>query len=49
MVLALDDAQRPVRQECGLRLGAASNVDIEVNGRPAAIPHGTVELVLPDA
>jgi hypothetical protein len=32
-----------------LRLGAASNVDIEINGRPSTIPPGTVDLVLPVA
>lgn len=30
-----------------LRLGAASNVDLVVNGRPSALPHGTVELSVP--
>jgi hypothetical protein len=32
-----------------LRLGAASNVDIMVNGRPSTVPPGTVELTVPDA
>jgi hypothetical protein len=37
------------RPKVWLRLGAASNVDIEIDGRRSAIPSGTVELVLPDA
>jgi hypothetical protein len=37
------------RPRLWLRLGAASNVDIVVNGRPSSVPPGTVELVLPDA
>jgi hypothetical protein len=37
------------RPKLWLRLGAASNVDIVVNGRPSSVPPGTVELVLPDA
>lgn len=37
------------RPRLWLRLGAASNVDIMVNGRPSAVPSGTVELTLPDA
>ena len=37
------------RPSIWLRIGAASNVDIEINGRQSAIPPGTVELVLPDA
>jgi hypothetical protein len=35
------------RDRLWLRLGAASNVDIMVNGRPSAVPSGTVELTLP--
>jgi hypothetical protein len=37
------------RPKVWLRLGAASNLDIEINGRPSAIPPGTVDLVLPVA
>jgi hypothetical protein len=37
------------RPKVWLRLGAASNVDLHINGRPSAVPTGTVELVLPDA
>jgi Domain of unknown function (DUF4115) len=37
------------RPRLWLRLGAASNVDIVVNGRPSSVPPGTVELTLPDA
>jgi Domain of unknown function (DUF4115) len=37
------------RPKLWLRLGAASNVDIVVNGRPSAVPPGTVELTVPDA
>jgi Domain of unknown function (DUF4115) len=37
------------RPKLWLRLGAASNVDILVNGRPSLVPSGTVELTLPDA
>ena len=37
------------RPRLWLRLGAASNVDIMVNGRPSAVPSGTVELTVPDA
>jgi hypothetical protein len=35
------------RKKLWLRLGAASNVDVVVNGRPSTVPPGTVELVLP--
>ena len=35
------------REKLWLRLGEASNVDVVVNGRPSAVPPGTVELVLP--
>jgi hypothetical protein len=35
------------RDKVWLRLGAASNVDITVNGRPSEIPPGTVELLVP--
>ena len=37
------------RPRLWLRLGAASNLDIMVNGRPLAVPSGTVELTVPDA
>jgi Domain of unknown function (DUF4115) len=37
------------RPKIWLRLGAASNVDIVVNGRPSSVPPGTVELTVPDA
>lgn len=37
------------RPRIWLRLGAASNVDVQVNGRPSTVPHGTVELLLPNA
>ena len=29
-----------------LRLGAAANVDIRVNGQPRTVPAGTVDVVL---
>jgi hypothetical protein len=35
------------REKLWLRLGAASNVDVVVNGRPSIVPPGTVELLLP--
>jgi hypothetical protein len=37
------------RPKLWLRLGAASNVDVMVNGRPSTVPSGTVELTVPDA
>lgn len=37
------------RPRLWLRLGAASNVDIVVNGRPSSVPPGTVELTVPYA
>lgn len=37
------------RPKLWLRLGAASHVDVVVNGEPSAVPHGTVELILPEA
>jgi uncharacterized iron-regulated membrane protein len=37
------------RPKLWLRLGAASNVDIMVNGHPSTVPPGTVELTVPDA
>lgn len=45
--LATGKALRFNREKLWLRLGAASNVDITVNGRPSSVPPGTVELVLP--
>ena len=38
---------RFVRRKVWLRLGAASNVDLLLNGRESKIPAGTVELTLP--
>jgi hypothetical protein len=35
------------RPKLWVRLGAASNVDLVVNGRPSAVPPGTVELIVP--
>jgi uncharacterized iron-regulated membrane protein len=35
------------REKLWLRLGAASNVDLVVNGKPSEVPPGTVELSLP--
>lgn len=35
------------RERLWLRLGAASHVDVVVNGRPSTVPPGTVELLLP--
>jgi uncharacterized protein DUF4115 len=37
------------RPKLWVRLGAAANVDLVVNGEPSAVPPGTVELVVPDA
>lgn len=37
------------RPKLWLRLGAASNVDIVVNGHPSSVPSGTVELTVPVA
>lgn len=45
--LATGRTLRFSREKVWLRLGAASNVDIVVNGRPSTVPPGTVELVLP--
>ena len=47
--LANGGSLRFSRPRIWLRLGAASNVDLEINGRPSTIPSGTVELVVPDA
>lgn len=45
--LATGDTLRFRRSRLWLRLGAASNVDVVLDGEPAAIPPGTVELLLP--
>jgi hypothetical protein len=45
--LATGKTLRFNREKLWLRLGAAANVDITVNGRPSTVPPGTVELVLP--
>lgn len=37
------------RPKVWLRLGAASHVDVVVNGEQSTVPPGTVELLLPDA
>ncbi|HEX7254751.1 MAG TPA: DUF4115 domain-containing protein [Gaiellaceae bacterium] len=47
--LASGSSLRFNRPRLWLRLGASSNVDLEINGRPSTVPHGTVELLLPDA
>jgi hypothetical protein len=46
-VLALGDSLRFKRQKLWLRLGAASNLEISVDGKPAEVPAGTVDVVLP--
>jgi hypothetical protein len=48
-MLANGRTLRFTRPRLWLRLGAASNVDIAVNGRLSVVPPGTVELTLPDA
>jgi hypothetical protein len=35
------------RRKLWLRLGAASNLEISVDGKPAEVPAGTVDIVLP--
>lgn len=45
--LASGNSLRFNREKVWLRLGAASNVDVLVNGRPSTVPPGTVELLLP--
>jgi uncharacterized protein DUF4115 len=47
--LATGRSLRFNRPKLWLRLGAASNVDVIVNGRPSSVPSGTVELTVPDA
>jgi uncharacterized protein DUF4115 len=47
--LAAGNSLRFKRPKLWVRLGAAANVDLLVNGRPASVPPGTVELVVPDA
>lgn len=46
--LTAGDSLRFKRPKLWLRLGAASNVDLVVNGRPSRVPPGTVEFVVPD-
>lgn len=48
-VLASGRSLRFNRPRLWLRLGAASNVDVLVNGREPNVPPGTVELTLPAA
>jgi hypothetical protein len=48
-VLAQGDSLRFKRRKLWLRLGAASNLDISVDGKPAEVPAGTVDVVLPSA
>lgn len=45
--LAIGSSLRFSRERVWLRLGAASNVDVLVNGRPSTVPPGTVDLLLP--
>lgn len=45
--LASGESIRFNRKKLWLRLGAAANVDVLVNGRPSTVPSGTVELLLP--
>jgi hypothetical protein len=47
-VLASGDSLRFTAKRLWLRLGAASNVELSINGRPVEdVPAGTVDLVLP--
>lgn len=46
-VLMQGDSLRFKRRELWLRLGAASNLEISVDGKPAEVPAGTVDIVLP--
>jgi Domain of unknown function (DUF4115) len=46
--LASGRSLRFSRPKLWLRLGAASNVDVVVNGRPSSVPPGTVELTVPE-
>jgi uncharacterized protein DUF4115 len=48
-VLDQGESLRFKRNKLWLRLGAASNLEISVNGKPADVPFGTVEVVLPAA
>jgi hypothetical protein len=48
-VLAQGDSLRFERRKLWLRLGAASNLEISVNGKPAQVPAGTVDVLLPPA
>jgi hypothetical protein len=45
--LAIGKTLRFNQPKLWLRLGAASHVDLVVDGRPSAVPHGTVELSVP--
>lgn len=47
--LASGGSLKFTRPKLWLRLGAASNVDVVVNGELSTVPPGTVELTLPDA
>jgi hypothetical protein len=47
--LATGNSLRFNRPKLWLRLGAASHVDLVVNGRPSTVPPGTVEFAVPDA
>lgn len=47
--LASGSSLRFSRPRLWIRLGAASNVDIMVNGHPSTVPPGTVELTVPNA
>jgi cytoskeletal protein RodZ len=46
-VLAQGDELRFKQRKLWLRLGAASNLEISVDGKPAEVPAGTVDVVLP--
>jgi Domain of unknown function (DUF4115) len=46
-VLAQGDELRFRQRKLWLRLGAASNLEISVDGKPAEVPAGTVDVVLP--
>lgn len=46
-VLAQGDSLRFKRRKLWLRLGAASNLEISVDGKRADVPVGTVDLILP--
>jgi Domain of unknown function (DUF4115) len=46
-VLVQGDSLQFKQRKVWLRLGAASNLEISVNGKPAQVRYGTVEFVLP--